>query len=64
MRKFIYLVIVALSVLSFSGCSNDATTANNEQIVWRLSHEESVGSIQDQYAQKFKELIEENQMAG
>jgi tripartite ATP-independent transporter DctP family solute receptor len=59
MRKFIYLFVVALSVLSFSGCSTDASTINDAQIVWRLSHEESVGSIQDQYAHKFKELVEE-----
>lgn len=59
MKKVLYLFVVALLALSFTGCTTDAASSEEDQIVWRLSHEESVGSIQDQYAHKLKELVEE-----
>lgn len=60
MKKLISLLLITILLVTMSGCSaNAASNGDKDQIVWRLSHEESVGSIQDQYAHKFKELVEE-----
>ena len=60
MRKKIMMILIFICMMLFSACSQTTNTADAEdKIIWRLSHEESAGSMQDRYAMKFKELIEE-----
>jgi len=62
-KKISLLMLIVILTLSLFGCS-DGGSANNEAssgkpVTWRITHEEVVGSVQDVYANKFKELIEE-----
>lgn len=57
MKKSAVLMCFLMSVILLSGCS-DSTKEKGAKII-RFSHEESVGSVQDMYAMKFKELLEE-----
>lgn len=53
------LPILLLSIL-LMGCSNEEDTiSGNEQVTWKFAHEEVEGGVQDAYAKKFKEVIEE-----
>lgn len=61
-RLSILLVLVMLGTL-FVGCNkgNSGDTGNNggeKTYSWKFVHEEAPGSLEDHYAQKFKELIE------
>jgi len=64
-RKLSILMVIVLIGVFALGCSSgnnsdngkSAEKAEKEQ-VWRFVHEEISGSVQDAYAQKFKELIE------
>ena len=49
------LIVTVLPFLLLTGC--DAKLPDKE--VWRFAIEETQGSVQDAYAQKFKELVEE-----
>ncbi|MGE4213753.1 MAG: DctP family TRAP transporter solute-binding subunit [Anaerotignaceae bacterium] len=57
-KKTIIMALL-LSAVLFSGCGATSSSEGNEPVIWRFSHEESVGSVQDMYANKFKEIIEE-----
>ena len=50
------LFVLLLSVFIQSGCDDNLLGAEAEQ--WRFAIEETQGSVQDAYAQRFKELIE------
>lgn len=50
------VVVLAVSVV-LSGCSRG--TASPKAEIWRFAIEEAKGSVQHQYAMRFKELIEE-----
>lgn len=52
-RRLVYIVLAALLVV-VSGCHRKKGPE-----VWRFAIEETTGSVQDAYAQKFKELVEE-----
>lgn len=59
-KLFALLNCAIFSLGILSGCSSVDTSANAEETVtWRIGHEEVNGSIQDEYALKFKELVEE-----
>ncbi len=61
-RLSILLVLVMLGTL-FVGCSgktgDKGGTGEEKTYSWKLVHEEAPGSLEDHYAQKFKEVIEE-----
>lgn len=68
MKRYLSLLMVLMLItVLVVGCggnnssdNNDGKEAKNDQAqVWRFVHEEIPGSVQDMYAQKFKELIEE-----
>ncbi len=60
MKKRMLAVMFLLSLTMLTACSGTTDSAEDDVKIWRFSHEESAGtSIQDMYAQKFKELIEE-----
>ena len=61
MKKIALLFIFMISgLMSLTACGKSGDMAENEDVkVWKFSHEESVGSIQDMYAMKFKEQVEE-----
>ena len=53
------LLIVGGSLLCTS-CGAEATASTSDQPTqWRFAIEETIGSVQHQYAMKFKELVEE-----
>lgn len=54
---FLVILLVGTALL---GCSSTSKTDSEvaEKATWRFVHEEIEGSVQDMYAQKFKELIE------
>jgi tripartite ATP-independent transporter DctP family solute receptor len=62
-----FLVLSLVFVLAGCGSDGDTTDGGNEAagsqeqevVEWTFAHEEVQGSVQDRYAQKFKELIEE-----
>ncbi len=54
--KIKILLALILFVLLHSGCGDNLLGAEAEQ--WRFAIEETQGSVQDAYAQRFKELIE------
>ncbi len=51
------LLVVSVIALLFAGCDDGLLSDEVEQ--WRFAIEETRGSVQDGYAQRFKELIEE-----
>ena len=57
-KKTLIMALLVSAVL-FSGCGATSNSNGNEPVIWRFSHEESVGSVQDMFANKFKEIIEE-----
>lgn len=60
MKKIALLLILMLAgLLSLTACGKSEEVADENVKVWKFAHEESVGSIQDMYAMKFKELVEE-----
>lgn len=62
MKKILALVLVVATMITVAGCSGttEGTSADSDDVkVWKFVHEESVGSVQDQFAMKFKELVEE-----
>jgi len=70
MRKLMSVLIgVVMVVMLFSGCAgqqpapaapaDSATAPEGATYTWRLAHEEIDGSVQDIYAKRFKEVIEE-----
>ena len=56
-KKTTIILTTILCIVMLSACSQTTNTADADKIIWRLSHEESAGSMQDMYAMKFKELI-------
>jgi C4-dicarboxylate-binding protein DctP len=69
MKKLIsLLVVLTLAMGLMAGCGKKAEQAPapaegaaeqpKQTVTWRIAHEEIDGSVQDQYAKKFKELIE------
>lgn len=58
MKKMVIVLATILCTTIFSSCSQTNTATADDVTIWRLSHEESAGSMQDAYAMKFKELIE------
>ncbi|MBI1318579.1 MAG: C4-dicarboxylate ABC transporter [Candidatus Hydrogenedens sp.] len=59
MRKRILLCLASLSAAVFSACSQEAPVLIGGPEQWRFAIEETAGSVQDAYAQRFKQLIEE-----
>lgn len=62
MKKILALILAVTTMMTVAGCSgttNDTSATSDDVKVWRFCHEESVGSVQDQFAMKFKELVEE-----
>ena len=62
MKKILALILAVMTMMTVAGCSgttNDTSATSDDVKVWRFCHEESVGSVQDQFAMKFKELVEE-----
>ncbi|NDO45937.1 TRAP transporter substrate-binding protein DctP [Clostridium sp. MD294] len=60
MIKKVSLFLTAIFCITMLSSCSQSTSANAEDVtIWRLSHEESAGSMQDMYAMKFKQLIEE-----
>src|SRR5690554_2119247 len=57
-KKLLMLIAFTMVVAFLAGCSVVDAIAD-DTIVWRMGHEEVVGSIQDMYAQEFKRLVEE-----
>ncbi len=55
-RPITYIILLFLTTLLMVGCKGKDN--NKEVVTWRFGHEETPGSIQDQYASKFKELVE------
>ena len=49
--------VATLGLVAMWGCGGAETGA--ESVTWRFALEETAGSVQDAYAQRFKELIEE-----
>lgn len=49
-----YLSLIGFALLLIVGCSSP-----DQKPVWRFAIEETSGSVQDAYAQKFKQLVEE-----
>lgn len=58
MKKHLLIGVMLTMAMALAGCGG-SPDGSAEKEIWRLSHEESVGSIQDQYSIKFKEMIEE-----
>ncbi len=52
------LLLVLPCIALLSSCSPRAAVPSREPVQWRFAIEETVGSVQHQYALKFKELIE------
>lgn len=57
-------MILMMALLLFTACGGNSTPAagddtSTEPVVWKISHQEATGGVFDQYANHFKELIEE-----
>ncbi len=61
MKKIALLLMLMITgLIAFTACDKSEAVAEAKDVtVWKFSHEESVGSIQDMYAMKFKALVEE-----
>lgn len=60
MKKAILGLLMLLAVMVLSvGCTNSIANGEDGIYHWRFVHEENNGSIQDVYAKKFKEVLEE-----
>jgi len=69
LKKLLTAFLVLSLVFVLAGCGSDGDTADGgneaadaqeqEVVEWTFAHEEVQGSVQDRYAQKFKEEIEE-----
>ena len=59
MKKIFAIFLATAVMMTAAGCSGSDGSAGEDVTVWRFCHEESVGSVQDQFAMKFKELVEE-----
>jgi len=59
--RFLFASILSVSILfAVSSCKpSPSVSPNSQQEIWRFAIEEVPGSVQDAYAQKFKDLIEE-----
>jgi tripartite ATP-independent transporter DctP family solute receptor len=53
------IVLVAAATLATAGCRQDDRRRQPTREIWRFAIEESEGSVQHEYALRFKELIEE-----
>jgi len=57
-------MILVLTLMMFAACGGNssqtpAADTSGEAEVWKLAHQETTGTVYDQYANHFKELIEE-----
>lgn len=68
LKKILTALLVFSLVFVLAGCGSEGDTADGgneaaadtqEVVEWTFAHEEVQGSVQDRYAQKFKEEIEE-----
>jgi len=69
LKKLLTAFLVLSLVFVLAGCGSDGDTADGgneaadaqeqEVVEWTFAHEEVQGSVQDRYAKKFKEAIEE-----
>lgn len=55
-KRITYLLCLLFFTILVTGCRSSGK--GKEVVTWRFGHEETPGSIQDQYASKFKELVE------
>ncbi len=55
-RSKLCLIVLLAALFTGVGCRNSHEAAPS--VIWRFAIEETPGSVQDAYAQKFKELIE------
>ena len=62
-RLFAIGMILMMTLLLFTACGGSSTPSDEgtstEPVVWKISHQEATGGVFDQYANHFKELIEE-----
>lgn len=62
-KKLLAILATLLIAVLVAGCGGGGEgegQADNPEYVWKFAHEEIQGSVQDEYALKFKELVEEN----
>jgi len=58
-RPVSILLLTMLGFFACTACGPEEAPSTNQPIQWRFAIEETIGSVQHQYAMKFKELIEE-----
>ncbi len=59
-KRLAVLTLIALIGLMALGCGSESNQSDNKDLkVWKFAHEEVNGSVQDKYAAKVKEIIEE-----
>ena len=58
-RKLLRWLMPALAAALISACGSDEAPLVGGPVQWRFAIEETAGSVQDAYAQRFKQLIEE-----
>lgn len=56
-KRITYIALICFITLILTGCGTG--DKSGETVTWRFGHEETPGSIQDQYSQRFKKLVEE-----
>ncbi|QDT29207.1 2,3-diketo-L-gulonate-binding periplasmic protein YiaO precursor [Gimesia panareensis] len=58
-RSASVLSLILCGALLCTSCGAEVTASTDQPTQWRFAIEETIGSVQHQYAMKFKELIEE-----
>lgn len=62
-RLIVLGMILVLTLMMFAACGGSSETptaeTEGEPVVWKIAHQETTGTVFDQYANHFKELVEE-----